>query len=265
MTEPETPKQTGPAFFDPAWLRRLTRFLDTGTGKRTLTTTAIGCLLLSPFVVFSLPLAPLALVSLLAFSYLSRRRLARAVARLPLGPRTTLAVLIVVMGLVRELIIWSAEYGQGDGYVLTWHAQLIPDLLIGMGIYGAWALGWALSLRWFRYRLAEVLLIQALYGLVIEQFGQNLLDGLAAMPLGLLLWLLAMMLSAAPVGVAWILAGDKLRTLPGSGLDNSFRYAAPPLLISAAVVAIFAVWAQVLEYFQAIPKPAAPIRQRPFW
>ena len=249
-SEPE-PERPGP--FDGAWVQRLREFLDSTPGRVVLAVSAVAGLLLGPTAIYSV----------FAVVFLFRRRLRPLVARLPLGPRTTLGVLIVLAGLLREVLSWTAEYVQGDQTVLLWHPQLVPDLLIGVGIFLGWALGWAAALRWYRYRLIEVLFIQAVYGLVIENFGQSLIIGITTLPSGLLLLLYAVMLSSCTVGTAWLLAEDKLATLPAKE-TGSFRYAAPPVLITLAIVLILMVWGQALAAVNGIPDPA-PIRERPFW
>lgn len=236
------------------WAHRLRRFLDTSTGKGALIGTAIGALLLGP----------LAIYSVFAMAYLWRRPLRRAVARLPLGPRTTLAVLIIAVGLLRETLTWASEYVQGDQFVMLWRPQLVPTLLISLGLYAAWALGWSAALWWYRYRLGEVLLIQAVFGLVADRLGQTMLAGLATMPFGLFLWLHAMVVSAATLGVAWLLAGDTLARLPDRPADGAFRYASPALLTGVSMMLIFMVWGPLLGYLEVVPDPA-PIRDRPFW
>ncbi|MQA27619.1 MAG: hypothetical protein GEU94_19640, partial [Micromonosporaceae bacterium] len=224
--KPDDGRLPGP--FDKAWVNRLRGFLDSTQGR----------ILVGVSAAIALPLGPLAIYSVFALVFLFRRPLRRAVARLPLGPRTTLAVFIVLAGLVRETIAWTGEYIQGDEMVVLWHHQLIPDLLFGLGMFAAWAAGWALALRWFRYSLIEVLFIHAIYGLAIESFGLLLVIGLSTLPGGIVLLMYAVVLSAGTVGIAWVLAQDKLATLPGPGSDSAFRYAAPPVLISVAVVLI---------------------------
>lgn len=243
-----------PGPFDKPWVNRLRAFLNSTPGK----------VLLAVSAAVALPLGPLAIYSVFALVFLFRVRLRRAVARLPFGPRLTLGLFIVLAGMVREVLTWTAEYIQGDDWVLLWHPQLVPNLLFNLGIFVAWAVGWALALRWFRYHLVEVLFIQAIYGLAIENFGAFLMEGLRTAPGGLILLVYAVTLSACTMGIAWILAQDKLATLPGQGSDSGFRYAAPPLLISVAVVVILMVWVRVLDAFDVF-QARAPIRERPFW
>ncbi len=239
---------------DSAWAVRTEEFLDSPAGTATLLGTAAVSLLLGP----------LAIYSVFAVVFIFRRPLRARIARLPLGPRTTLGILIVLAGLTRELLTWIAEYAQGDDQTALLHPQLVPHLLITLGIYAAWAVGWGVSLWWYNYRLGEALIIQAVSGLVLENFGQTLLAGLSTLPQGIVLWLYAMAVSAFTLGVAWLLATDKLDTLRERDLDGALRYAAPPLLTGVALVLIFAFWLRLLNGLHAIPEQA-PIRERPFW
>jgi hypothetical protein len=239
---------------DSAWAVRTEEFLDTPAGKATLLGTAALALLLGPLAIY----AGFAIV------FIFRRPLRARIARLPLGPRTTLGVLIVLAGLLREVLTWLTEYVQGDDRTALLHPQLVPHLLITLGIYTAWAIGWGVALWWYNYRLGEALIIQAVAGLVLENFGQTLLAGLSTLPQGIVLWLYAMAVSAFTLGVAWLLATDKLDTLRERDLDGALRYAAPALLTGVALVLIFAFWLRLLNGLHAIPEQA-PIRERPFW
>ena len=239
---------------DSAWAVRTEEFLDTPAGKATLLGTAALALLLGPLAIY----AGFAIV------FIFRRPLRARIARLPLGPRTTLGVLIVLAGLLREVLTWLTEYVQGDDRTALLHPQLVPHLLITLGIYTAWAIGWGVALWWYNYRLGEALIIQAVAGLVLENFGQTLLAGLSTLPQGIVLWLYAMAVSAFTLGVAWLLATDKLDTLREPDLDGALRYAAPALLTGVALVLIFAFWLRLLNGLHAIPEQA-PIRERPFW
>jgi hypothetical protein len=51
------------------------------------------------------------------------------------------------------------------------HPQLIPDLILGLGFYGGWALAWLIAFRWFRFTLLEVFLATGLLGIGFEQLG----------------------------------------------------------------------------------------------
>ncbi|MGH3713613.1 MAG: hypothetical protein ACRDT4_09175 [Micromonosporaceae bacterium] len=239
---------TGPA------MDRLRDFLDSPAGVALLIGTAIAAALLGP----------LAIYSVFALAFLVRRPLRRAVARVPLGPRTTVGILIVLVGLLREVLVWTAEYLQGDATTALWHPQLGPDLLFNLGVYAAWGIGWGVALVWFRYRLAEAVVLQAVFGLVVENFGQSLLAAIVTLPAGLLLLAYAMILSGSTVGLAWLLAGDKLRELPGPGTHNAYRLAAPALGTMLATFAIFLFWPRLLEWLGAWPAPG-PVRERPFW
>lgn len=256
---PAPPPATEPApraLLTGPWVDRLREFLDSPAGIALLLVTAVAGLLVGP----------LGSYSLLALAFIGRRPLRRLVARVPLGPRTTLGILIVLAGLVREALVWAYEYGQAGrtASLWLWHPQLGADLLLNIGVYAAWGIGWGVALVWFRYRLAEVLLMQAVFGLVIEHFGQNLLAGIATLPVGLLLIGYAMVLSASTVGLAWLLAGDKLRELTGPGRFNAYRLATPALATMLATLAIFLFWPRVLQLLDAWPAPG-PIRERPFW
>ncbi|MGH3738517.1 MAG: hypothetical protein ACRDT6_23350 [Micromonosporaceae bacterium] len=237
-----------------AWVDRLCGFLDSPAGAAVLIVTAVA----------GVVLGPLAIYSLFALAYLGRHRLRRLVDRVPLGPRTTLGLLILLVGLLREVLVWTAEYVQGDRATVLWHSQLGPDLLFNIGVYAAWGIGWVVALTWFRYRLGEVLVMQAVFGLLIENLGQSLIIGVSTLPAGLALLAYTMILSASTVGLAWLLAGDKLRQLTGPGRRNAYRTAAPVIGAMLATLTILSVWPRVLHALDLWPPPG-PIRERPFW
>ena len=230
------------------------QFLDTRAGRIVLVVVAA----------LMLPLGPLGIFSIFAVTYVFRRPLRRLVGKLPLGPRTTLGLLIVLAGLLRYVFTWIPEYIQGTASPALPHPQLIPGLLIALGLYLAWAIGWGLALVWYRYRLAEALLIQGVFGILIEDFTRYLFAGIATLPLGVAYWLIAFTISASTLGVAWVLTGDKLATLSHRDAEGTFRYVVPPLLIGGFLALIFSVWGRLIDSWGVLDNPA-PIRERPFW
>src|SRR5690606_32773147 len=115
-----------------------------------------------------------------------------------------------------------------------------------------------------RYRLAEALLIQGVFGILIEDFTRYLFAGIATLPLGVAYWLIAFTISASTLGVAWVLTGDKLATLSHRDAEGTFRYVVPPLLIGGFLALIFSVWGRLIDSWGVLDNPA-PIRERPFW
>lgn len=82
-----------------------------------------------------------------------------------------LLVLFLVSGVMTEFLAWLNNYLKEAEEPALFHPQLIPDLIIGVGFYGGWALAWGITLRWFRFRVVEAFLVTGFQGIFFEQLG----------------------------------------------------------------------------------------------
>jgi hypothetical protein len=76
---------------------------------------------------------------------------------------------IIASGLIAEVLAWTSEYLAKSVSPALLHPQLFPDLIMGIGFYGSWALVWTVILNKYKFHLKEVFILQGLYGVLIEQ------------------------------------------------------------------------------------------------
>ena len=113
-------------------------------------------------------------------------------------------LLTVLVGFLTETLAWAGNYLARAEQPALLHPQLLYDLLLSPGIYGAWAVGWIVLTRRWRFSLAEVFILQGVYGVVLEQQGAILMAGLEKMPLGILLWLYVFLVYGSASGLAYL-------------------------------------------------------------
>jgi hypothetical protein len=172
-------------------------------------------------------------------------------------------VLMVLVGFLTETLAWAGNYLARAEQPALLHPQLLYDLLLSPGIYAAWAAGWILLTRRWRYSLAEVFIVQGIYGVFIEQQAAVFLNGLATLPAGLVLWLYVFVVYGSAAGLAYL---PFERRLPATGATPSpWRLPAAMIgqFLATAVVAI--AWTVFLGVLGVtIPEPR-PIWQAPLW
>jgi hypothetical protein len=172
-------------------------------------------------------------------------------------------VLMLLVGFVTEALAWSGNYLARAETPALLHPQLFYDLLLSPGIYGAWAIGWIVLTRRWRFSLAEVFVLQGLYGVVIEQQGAVFLAGLRAMPSGILLWLYVFLVYGSAAGLAFLPFEHDLPAQTASRSRWRFPAALAVQFAATAVVAI--VWTLGLGLLGVnVPEPR-PIWEAPLW
>jgi len=128
--------------------------------------------LLPLFGLFSRPPDPqLCIYTAFAAVLLFRRRLEAWIVRLPGSAALHLVVAFLLSGSLTETLAWINNYSKEAPQPALLHPQLIPDLILGMGFYGGWALAWLIAFRWFRFTLLEVFLATGVLGIGFEQLG----------------------------------------------------------------------------------------------
>jgi hypothetical protein len=102
---------------------------------------------------------------------LFRRRLEAWTDRLPGSAAIHLVGTFLLSGSLTETLAWMNNYSKAAPQPALLHPQPIPDLILGLGFYGGWALAWLIAFRWFRFTLLEVFLATGLLGIGFEQLG----------------------------------------------------------------------------------------------
>ncbi len=100
-----------------------------------------------------------------------RRPLSRAAVAIPLPLALKLIALTILCGWIVELGAWYENYGRRAPNPALLHPQLIPDLILAIGLYGGGAFAWLLVLRRWRFSLLEVFVTVGLLGIFVEQTG----------------------------------------------------------------------------------------------
>ena len=120
--------------------------------------------------------------SLFALALLLRPHIVRAVQSVPLRSSTKFASLIIASGMIAECLAWTSNYLARNETPALLHPQLIPDLILGIGFYGGWAVAWLLILRCCSFSLASVFITTGLMGVAVEQDSQVLISILQTLP-----------------------------------------------------------------------------------
>lgn len=230
------------------------------TGKRRNLFAASGLLPLAG-ALGSPPDPMLLIYSLFVLAWLARRRLAERTARIRVGMPLKIALAAVAAGWVTEILAWSGSYLARDPQPGLFHPQLAYDLLLASGFYAGNGLAWGLALRRWSFSLPQVFITQGIFGVFVEQSGAVFRQGLAEMPLGLVLWLYVFVVYGSFIGIALLVAGQPENTAPRP------RWWHFPLALGMAWMfsyAITAVWALPWQAAGVIPAPQ-PIWERPLW
>jgi hypothetical protein len=121
---------------------------------------------------FSRPADPMPLIYMVfVAACLLRRRLEALVDRLPGSAACHLVIAFLLAGSLTETLAWLNSYWKAAPQPALLHPQLIPDLIVGIGFYGGWAVAWLITFRWFRFTLVEVFLVTGILGIAFEQLG----------------------------------------------------------------------------------------------
>ena len=113
----------------------------------------------------------LLIYTVFAVALLFRERLTGAIAKIQLSARWKFLFLMIVSGLLAEILAWTSSYLAREAQPALLHPQLIPDLILGMGFYGGWAVAWLVAHRFWHFTLFQVFLATGLSGIWVEQGG----------------------------------------------------------------------------------------------
>ena len=183
------------------------------------------------------------------------------------GPRQRVSLRyllsMVLVGFLTEIFAWTSNYLARAEEPALLHPQLLYDLVLSPGIYAAWAVGWILLTKRWRFSVAETFLLQGVYGVFVEQQGAILLQGLRALPLGVVLWLYVFVVYGSAAGLAYLPFERDLSPTHAHGSRWKIPAALLVQFVATAVVAL--LWMGFLGVAGvAVPDPK-PIGQAPFW
>jgi hypothetical protein len=162
----------------------------------------ISALLPLPGLLSSPPDSMLPIYSLFVVAVFARRPFEAAAVRLRISRPLAFALLVLASGLLTETLAWTSSYLARDPEPALLHPQLAYDLLLSPVVYGGWALAWPILMRRWQFTLAEVFSVQGVYGILIEQQGAVLRQGLASLPWGVVLWAYVFLVYGSAIGLA---------------------------------------------------------------
>lgn len=177
------------------------------------------------------------------------------------GAGTSLLLSTLLATFVLETGAWGHNYLRDAPQPALFHPQLIPDLIIALGVYAAWWLTWWWMLRKYRFTTPQVFLTTGLYGVLIEQQGKIFIAGLSTMPTGVLLWAFVALAYGSTMALATFLVRDRF----DARRDGRWKLPLTWLLLFAMTFATSIVWGLVLQATDAIPPKKLPMREHPFW
>ena len=103
--------------------------------------------------------------------FLFRVKLSALFEHLPGHASLQFFILFLLSGSLTEVLAWISNYLKKVPEPALFHPQLIPDLILGIGFYGGWAIAWLLAMRWFRFNLLEAFFVTGFQGIFFEQSG----------------------------------------------------------------------------------------------
>jgi hypothetical protein len=125
------------------------------------------------------------------------------------APALQLLLSTSLCALLLETSAWLDNFIKNSPDPILFHPQLIPDLIMSIGIYSAWWLTWWLILRYYHFSIKTIFLITGFYGVFIEQQGAVFLSGLANFPLGVMWWLFVAVVYGSTMSLAVFLVRDR--------------------------------------------------------
>jgi hypothetical protein len=184
--------------------------------------------------------------------------------RLPIKgvPALRLLISVLLSTFVLEFGAWLDNFMRNNPEPALFHPQLIPDLIIGVGVYSAWWLTWWLALRRYQFTVRQVFITTGLYGVLIEQQGKVFIAGLQALPLGLLFWLFVFTAYGSTMALAYFLVHESFTAQQ----DRWHKYLLAWCTLFLLTVVSTLIWSLLIEQtLNLIPPKKLPMQNHPFW
>jgi hypothetical protein len=177
------------------------------------------------------------------------------------GAGLSLLLSTLLATFVLEIGAWADNFLRGAPEPALFHPQLVPDLMIAVGVYAAWWLSWWWMLARYRFTTAQVFLTTGLYGVLIEQQGKIFVTGLLALPTGLLFWAFVALAYGSTMALATFLVRDRF----DAQRETRWKLPMAWVLLFVMSIAISLAWVEILQAIDALPPKKLPMREHPFW
>jgi hypothetical protein len=209
---------------------------------------------------------------------LFRRRIRRAVERIPLPPSLQFIIFSIVSGWIGEVCAWSGAYAERSAHPALLHPQLIPDLVLAIGFYAGWAAGWLILFLFCRVSVAGVFITTGIFGVFVEQDGaiaKMVWNQFSAHPL-LAAWLALYVFAVygslicngyLPVRDLLHRRHPRLAWLKKPGVELACRYLKYPVAVALmwlGILLVFSAVSWLAGHLGLIPPPR-PIYEHPFF
>lgn len=146
----------------------------------------------------------LLIYTLFVGAYLLRDRLIPVIDRVP--PLLAFILICWAAGVFSESLVWVSNMNSGQTQFMDFFTNYGDHIRNWVPFYLLVAVIWGICLRTFRFSVLEVFLTAGLlFGVLIEQRGAIFMQGLAAMPAGLVLWLYVMIVYGSYPALAYAL------------------------------------------------------------
>ena len=162
---------------------------------------------------------------------------------------------------VLEFGAWLDNFIRNSSEPALFHPQLIPDLIIGVGIYFTWWLTWWLMRRRYHFTTRQVFITTGLYGILIEQQGKIFLAGLAALPMGFIIWAFVALAYGSTMALAYFLVRDSFT----AERDHWLKFPLAWVLLFVLTFITSIVWGLGLQWLNILPPHKLPMWDYPWW
>lgn len=201
----------------------------------------------------------LLIYSLFVLSYFLRDKFVSRTNKIILPKSLKFFVLVSFSAFIVEIFAWLESYLNRNPNPPLLHPQLFADLISAVGFYGSWVIAWLVLMKFFKYSLKEVFVIQGLYGIFIEQQGAVFLQGLTN-PLGVIWWVYVFLVYGSVIGIAYLPVRDEFFQEERS--NHWIKYPLAFVFIFISTLVVSTVWTILVGGFLPQPKP---IWEHPFW
>lgn len=165
----------------------------------------------------------------------------------------------IIVGCIAECIFWTFHFLQRTPNPPLLHPQLLPDLILAIGFYGSFGIVWSFLLKRFNYSLKEVFILQGLFGVFLEQKGAVFLQGLAILPVGIILWFFVCIVYGSFIAIPFQLTKPEV-SMHNISLVKRLTFTFIGLMFASYI--LFGIWRMILLNFLPDPKFLGDF---PFW